>query len=52
MGECRTTDTDRLEYLRLFKGALEAHRAQGDDLDDVIKRLDRVIAKKEKELAQ
>lgn len=46
----KTTDTDRLDYLRLFKGALEAHRAQGDDIDDVIRRLDRVIAKKEKEL--
>jgi len=48
----RTTDTDRLEYLRLFKGSLEAHRAQGDDIDDVIRRLERVIAKKEKEMAQ
>lgn len=48
----RTTDTDRLDYLRLFKGALEAHRAQGDDIDDVIRRLDRVIAKREKELQQ
>lgn len=47
----KTTDTDRLEYLRLFKGALEAHRAQGDDIEDVIRRLDRVIAKKEKEMA-
>lgn len=45
----KTTETDRLEYLRLFKGALEAHRAQGDDIDDVIRRLDRVIAKREKE---
>ena len=48
----KTTDTDRLDYLRLFRGALEAHRAQGDDLDDVIRRLDRVIAKKEQETAQ
>lgn len=48
----KTTDTDRLDYLRLFKGALEAHRAQGDDIDDVIRRLDRVIAKKEKELSR
>jgi Flp pilus assembly protein TadB len=46
----KTTDTDRLDYLRLFKGALEAHRAQGDDIDDVIRRLDRVIAKREKEM--
>jgi Flp pilus assembly protein TadB len=46
----RTTDGERLEYLRLFKGALEAHRAQGDDLDDVIRRLDRVIAKREKKV--
>lgn len=45
----KTTDTDRLDYLRLFKGALEAHRAQGDDIDDVIRRLDRVIAKRERE---
>jgi len=46
----KTTDTDRLDYLRRFKGALEAHRAQGDDIDDVIERLEKVIAKREKEL--
>jgi hypothetical protein len=46
----RTTDTDRLDYLRLFKGVLDAHQAQGDDIGDVIRRLERVIAKKEKEL--
>lgn len=45
----RTTNTERLDYLRLFLGALEAHRAQGDDLDDVIRRLERAIAKREKE---
>jgi hypothetical protein len=48
----RTTDTDRLEYLRLFLGSLEAHLAQGDDLEDMIKKLRKVVAKKEKEMAQ
>ena len=38
MTMARTTNTDRLEYLRLFRGVLDAHRAQGDDLSDVIKQ--------------
>ena len=47
----KTTEIDRLDYLRLFLGALEAHRADGENLDDVIRRLRRVVAKKEREVA-
>jgi Flp pilus assembly protein TadB len=48
----RTTEKDVLKDQRLLLVALYAHRAQGDDIDDVIRRLERVIAKKEKEMAQ
>ena len=52
MNTPRTTDADRLDYLRLFRGVLDAHRAQGDDIDDDIRRLDRVIAKREREVRE
>lgn len=52
MTEARTTNEDRLEYLRLFRGCLDAARSEGDDLDDVIRKLDRAIAKREKEMKQ
>ena len=52
MTMAKTTETDRLDYLRLFRGSLQAHQAQGDDLADVIRRLDQVIAKREKEISQ
>jgi hypothetical protein len=52
MSEVRTTNADRLDYLRLFRGSLDAHRARGDDLDDVIRSLDRAIATREKEEAK
>jgi hypothetical protein len=48
----KTTEQDILENQRLLLVSLYAHRARGDDIDDVIRRLERVIAKKEKELAQ
>jgi hypothetical protein len=48
----RTTDTDRLEYLRLFKGCLQAYLAEGKDIEDAIKDLDRAIARREKEMKQ
>jgi len=48
----RTTEKDILENQRLLLVSLYAHRAKGDDIDDVIRRLERVIAKKEKEMAQ
>jgi hypothetical protein len=45
----RTTNTDRLEYLRLFLGCLEANVAIGNDIEDVVKDLRKAIAKREKE---
>lgn len=51
MTQTRTTDTDRLDYLRFFLISLQAHRAAGDDLDDVIHRLERTVAKKERQAA-
>lgn len=48
----RTTEKDVLESQRLLLVSLYAHRAQGDDIDDVIRRLERVISKKEKEIGQ
>lgn len=52
MTTARTTDTDRLEYLRLFLSCLEANVAIGNDIEDVIKETRKVIAKREKEMGQ
>ena len=49
MTMARTTNTDRLDYLRLFRGVLDAHRAQGDDLSDVIRILDKAITRRERQ---
>lgn len=48
----RTTNGERLEYLRLFLGCLEANRAIGNDIDDVIADLRKTITKREREAAQ
>jgi 4-diphosphocytidyl-2C-methyl-D-erythritol kinase len=47
----RTTESDRIENLRIMLQGLEAAHAQGNDLEDVIKELRRTIARREKELA-
>jgi Flp pilus assembly protein TadB len=48
----RTTTTDRLDYLRLFLGCLEANVAMGHDINHVITDLRRAIRKREKEAEQ
>lgn len=48
MFEPRTTNADRLEFLRLWKDCLEAHLAKGNDIEDVIKELNRAIARRER----
>jgi hypothetical protein len=45
----RTTNTDRLEFLRLFKGCLEANVAIGNDIEDVIKELNKAIRRRERQ---
>ena len=47
----RTSESDRIENLRIMLQGLEAAHAQGDDLEDLIKELRRTIARREKELA-
>ncbi len=49
MTNTRTTNTDRLDFLRLFKGCLEANLAEGKDIEDVIKDLNRAIARRERQ---
>jgi Flp pilus assembly protein TadB len=44
----RTTESDRIENLRIMLQGLEAAHRQGDDLEDVIKELRRTIARREK----
>ena len=50
MTTARTTDTDRLKYLRMMLGCLEANVAIGNDIEDVIKETRKVVAKREKEM--
>jgi Flp pilus assembly protein TadB len=45
----RTTNTDRLEFLRLFKGCLEANLSIGNDIEDVIKELNKAIRRRERQ---
>ena len=46
----RTTDTDRLDYLRLVLVSLEGHLARGEDLHAVVKTFRKALAAKEKEM--
>jgi len=48
VGESRTTNADRLEFLRLWKDCLEAHVALGNDIEDVIRELNRAIRRRER----
>lgn len=46
----RTTNTERLEYLRLMLGCLEANVAIGRNIHQVIAELREAVAKREKEM--
>lgn len=48
MTEPRTTNADRLEFLRLWRECLEAHVARGNNIEDVINELNRAIARRER----